>query len=35
MLNEGSIVIEGTLKDLEQSDDPFVAKFMHESGKEN
>ena len=35
MLDEGSIVIEGTLKDLEQSDDPFVAKFMHESGKEN
>ena len=35
MLDEGSIVIEGTLKDLEQSDDPFVAKFIHESGKEN
>jgi phospholipid/cholesterol/gamma-HCH transport system ATP-binding protein len=35
MLNEGSIVIEGTLKDLKQSDDPFVSKFMHKSGEEN
>jgi len=34
MLNEGSIVIEGTLKDLRQSNDPFVSKFMHESGEE-
>ena len=34
MLNEGGIVIEGTLEDLEQSDDPFVSKFMHESREE-
>jgi len=34
MLNKGSIVVEGTLKDLAQSDDPFVAKFVHESGEE-
>jgi phospholipid/cholesterol/gamma-HCH transport system ATP-binding protein len=35
ILNEGSIVIEGTLKDLKQSDDPFVSEFMHKSGEEN
>jgi phospholipid/cholesterol/gamma-HCH transport system ATP-binding protein len=34
MLNEGSIVVEGTLKDLRQSNDPFVSKFMRESGEE-
>lgn len=28
MLNEGSIVIEGTLEELKQSNDPFVSKFM-------
>jgi phospholipid/cholesterol/gamma-HCH transport system ATP-binding protein len=33
ILNEGSIVIEGTLEDLKQSNDPFVSKFMHESGE--
>ena len=33
MLNEGSIVIEGTLEDLKQSKDPFVSKFMRESGE--
>jgi phospholipid/cholesterol/gamma-HCH transport system ATP-binding protein len=33
MLNEGSIVIEGTLEDLKQSNDPFVSKFMRESGE--
>jgi phospholipid/cholesterol/gamma-HCH transport system ATP-binding protein len=33
LLNEGSIVIEGTLEDLKQSNDPFVSKFMHESGE--
>jgi phospholipid/cholesterol/gamma-HCH transport system ATP-binding protein len=33
ILNEGSIVIEGTIEDLKQSNDPFVSKFMHESGE--
>lgn len=33
MLNKGNIVIEGTLEDLKQSNDPFVSKFMHESGE--
>lgn len=33
MLREGRIVIEGTLEDLQQSDDPFVSKFMNESGE--
>lgn len=33
LLNEGRIVIKGTLDDLKQSDDPFVAKFIHESGE--
>jgi phospholipid/cholesterol/gamma-HCH transport system ATP-binding protein len=33
LLNEGSIVIEGTLEDLKQSNDEFVSKFMHESGE--
>ena len=33
VLNEGSIVIEGTLEDLKQSNDPFVSKFMRESGE--
>jgi len=33
MINEGSIVIEGTFEDLKQSNDPFVSKFMHESGE--
>jgi len=31
MLNEGRILIEGTLDDLKRSDDPFVAKFVNES----
>jgi phospholipid/cholesterol/gamma-HCH transport system ATP-binding protein len=35
MLNEGSILIEGTLADLQQSDHPMVAKFMQESGEVN
>jgi phospholipid/cholesterol/gamma-HCH transport system ATP-binding protein len=34
MLNEGSIVIEGTFEDLEQSNDPFISKFMEECGEE-
>lgn len=33
MLNEGSIVIQGTIEDLKQSNDPFVSQFMHESGE--
>ena len=33
LLNEGRIVIEGTLNDLRQSDDPFVSKFMREAGE--
>ena len=35
LLNEGSIVIEGTLNDLKRSPDPFVSKFIHESGEES
>jgi len=31
MLNEGRILIEGTLDDLKRSDDPFVSKFVSES----
>jgi phospholipid/cholesterol/gamma-HCH transport system ATP-binding protein len=34
MLNEGSIVIEGTFEDLKQSNDPFISKFMEECGEE-
>jgi phospholipid/cholesterol/gamma-HCH transport system ATP-binding protein len=30
MLNQGRILIEGTLGDLRQSDDPLVSKFIHE-----
>jgi phospholipid/cholesterol/gamma-HCH transport system ATP-binding protein len=30
MLNQGSIVIEGTPEELAQSDDPFVVNFMQE-----
>jgi phospholipid/cholesterol/gamma-HCH transport system ATP-binding protein len=30
MLNEGSILIEGTLDDLKQSDDAFVSQFIQE-----
>ena len=33
MLDEGKIVLEGTLEDLMQSDHPMVAKFMRESGE--
>jgi phospholipid/cholesterol/gamma-HCH transport system ATP-binding protein len=33
MLHEGSIVIEGTLDDLKRSRDPFVSRFMNESGE--
>jgi phospholipid/cholesterol/gamma-HCH transport system ATP-binding protein len=29
LLNQGSIVMEGTPAELKQSDDPFVRKFMH------
>jgi phospholipid/cholesterol/gamma-HCH transport system ATP-binding protein len=32
LLDEGNIKIEGSLEDLQKSDDPFVAKFMHEGG---
>jgi phospholipid/cholesterol/gamma-HCH transport system ATP-binding protein len=35
MLNEGSILIEGTLAELQQSEHPMVAKFMQESGEVN
>ena len=35
MLDEGRIVIEGTLEDLRQSDNPMVSKFMHEPGEVN
>ena len=33
MLNEGNIVIEGTLEELKRSKDPFVSKFVRESGE--
>ena len=33
MLNEGNIVISGTLDDLKASPDPFVSKFMLRSGE--
>lgn len=33
LLHEGSILMEGTLEDLKQSDDPFVSKFVNESGE--
>jgi phospholipid/cholesterol/gamma-HCH transport system ATP-binding protein len=33
MLNEGHIIIEGTLEDLHKSDHPMVAKFLQESGE--
>lgn len=29
LLHEGKILIEGTFEELEQSDDPFVAEFLH------
>jgi phospholipid/cholesterol/gamma-HCH transport system ATP-binding protein len=35
MLDEGKIVIEGTLEDLKHSDHPVVSKFMQESGEVN
>ena len=31
MLNEGSILVEGTLESLKQSDDPLVKKFIQDS----
>jgi len=31
MLHEGDILIEGTLEDLKQSENPFVSKFVRES----
>jgi phospholipid/cholesterol/gamma-HCH transport system ATP-binding protein len=34
LLDEGSILIEGTLEDLGRSDHPFVSKFIHEYGEE-
>ncbi len=33
MINEGNILIEGTLEDLKRSDDPIVSKFVHEAGR--
>ena len=30
MINEGNILIEGTLEDLKRSDDPIVSKFVQE-----
>jgi len=30
MLNEGSILVEGTLESLKQSDDPLVKKFIQD-----
>jgi phospholipid/cholesterol/gamma-HCH transport system ATP-binding protein len=33
LLDQGNIVIEGTLEDLKQSDHPVVSKFIHESGE--
>jgi phospholipid/cholesterol/gamma-HCH transport system ATP-binding protein len=33
LLNEGRIVIDGTLDELKQSDDQFVTKFIHEAGE--
>jgi phospholipid/cholesterol/gamma-HCH transport system ATP-binding protein len=33
MLNEGNIVIEGTLEELKRSKNPFVSKFVRESGE--
>jgi len=33
LLNESRIVIDGTLDELKQSDDPFVTKFIHEAGE--
>jgi phospholipid/cholesterol/gamma-HCH transport system ATP-binding protein len=33
LLNQGSIVMEGTPDDLQRSDDPFVRKFMHNTGE--
>jgi phospholipid/cholesterol/gamma-HCH transport system ATP-binding protein len=35
LLDEGTIVIEGTLDDLRRSDHPVVSKFMRESGEVN
>ena len=33
MINEGNILIEGTLEDLKRSDDPIVSKFVQEAGR--
>jgi phospholipid/cholesterol/gamma-HCH transport system ATP-binding protein len=33
MINEGNILIEGTLEDLKRSDDPIVSKFVQEGGE--
>ena len=33
MLDQGNIVIEGTLEELKRSKDPFVSKFVRESGE--
>lgn len=35
LLNEGSIVVDGTLEDLKQSDDPFVVKFLQGAESED
>jgi len=33
VLNQGTIVMEGTLDELKRSEDPFVSKFLNESGE--
>ncbi len=33
ILNEGSILVEGTLENLKQSDDPLVKKFIRSEGR--
>lgn len=33
VLNQGTIVMEGTLDELRRSEDPFVSKFLNESGE--
>lgn len=33
LLNEGSILVEGTLDELSENHDPFVAKFIQECGR--
>ncbi|MFN7927957.1 MAG: ABC transporter ATP-binding protein [Blastocatellia bacterium] len=35
LLNKGRIVLEGTPDDLQQSDDPFVVRFVQGKGEEN